>query len=126
MNLAAAAEFASILFVRSMSPLPHPVIRRAVSQPKGRRRLALLLVFAIVLAGIAQASHYHQPNATRGSTDVHCLLCLFASGSASPPVPAQAPAVPRLHYYVARRPAVTRSPASGPLASYDATGPPPA
>ena len=126
MNLATAAKFASALFVRSMNLLPHPLIRRAISQPGARRYLALLLVFAIVLAGIAQAAHYHQPNATRGSTDVHCLLCLFASGSASPPVPVQAPAAPRLRYYLARRPAVTRSPAIAPLASYDATGPPPA
>jgi hypothetical protein len=125
MNLAAAAEFASVLFVCSMNPLPHPVIRRAVAQPRARRHLALLLVFAIVLAGIAQAAHYHQPNATRGSTDVHCLLCLFAASSASPPVPAQAPAVPCLRYYLAPHPASTPCPSFAPLAAYDATGPPP-
>ena len=125
MNLAAAAKFASVLFVRSMNPLPHPLIPRAVSQPSGRRRLALLLVFAIILAGIAQASHYHQANATRGSTDVHCLLCLFAASSASPPVPAQTPAVPCLRYYLAPHPSDTPCPTLAPLTGYDATGPPP-
>ena len=43
------------------------------------------MTVAIILAGIAQAAHYHKDEARYGSTDVHCLLCLYASGTAGPP-----------------------------------------
>ena len=84
----------------------------------------MLLVFAILLAGIAQAAHYHKPTAVRGSTDVHCLLCLFAASSASPPVPPQAPAPLLARYCINPSPTTLPCPASPSPGDYDATGPP--
>jgi hypothetical protein len=83
------------------------------------------MAFAILFAGIAQAAHYHEDQLVHaGSTDVHCLLCLFAGGSAAPPVilPIVPPAVPRHCDY---RPADSSPcPESTDPASYDARGPP--
>ncbi len=83
------------------------------------------MAVAILFAGIAQAAHYHKDELTRGTTDVHCLLCLFAAGSAGPPavvqlVPGAAP-----RYFSYRFPSSIPRPRSKHAASYDARGPPP-
>lgn len=62
----------------------------STSQPRSRRYIAWVLAAAILLAGIASAAHYHKTELARGTTDVHCLLCLFAGASAGPPTIAQA------------------------------------
>jgi len=104
--------------------LPLPAIQRPFSHPKGRRRLALLLVFAFLVAGFAQAAHYHKINLVRGSTHVHCLLCLFAASSASPPAAAQPPSRPACALLDSTVSVDLRCPPSPALAGYDATGPP--
>jgi hypothetical protein len=93
------------------------------SQPRSRRHIAWVVVVAILLAGIAQAAHYHKTELARGTTDVHCLLCLFAGAQAGPPAIAQAlPAAPR--YYTYRSPLTTVCPPSHHPAPYQARGPP--
>jgi hypothetical protein len=89
-----------------------------------RRYLTPLLVVAVLLASIAEASHYHGDEFTsRGDAHLQCLLCMHSAGSAG------APHVPEL----ARAAATVRVspipqflvPASGNYtASYDARGPP--
>lgn len=59
-------------------------------RPRSRRYVAWALAAVIVLAGIAQSAHYHRTELARGTTDLHCLLCLFAGGSAAPSSIAQA------------------------------------
>lgn len=98
---------------------------RPFSQIRLRRRIALAMVVAILLAGIAQAAHYHPDELVHpGSTDVHCLLCLYAGGSAGPPTLPSAPAAISLsHDY--RPPQSIPGPEGILAASYDARGPPP-
>ena len=82
-----------------------------------------LVGIAIMLAGIAQAAHYHRTELARGTTDVHCLLCLFAGGSAGPPAIAQAlPGAPRYRTYRFSLTTV-RAPNHHPV-PYEARGPP--
>jgi hypothetical protein len=78
---------------------------------------------AILLAGIAQAAHYHKTQLARGTTDVHCLLCLFAGSSAGPPAIAQAlPGASR--YYCYRFPIISIWAPDHHPAPYEARGPP--
>jgi hypothetical protein len=98
---------------------------RLFSQARLRRRIALAMAVAILFAGVAQAAHFHQDELIHpGSTDVHCLLCLFAGGSATPPavLPFVPPAGPRHCDY--RPPHSIPCPESTDPASYDARGPP--
>lgn len=89
-----------------------------------RRHIIATLVAAMMLAALAQAAHFHKDELVHlGSTDVHCLLCQYAGGSAPVPTLPQLPA--------AGPPAVDHSPAPAlpaPTArltsSYDARGPP--
>jgi hypothetical protein len=89
-----------------------------------RRYLVPVLIFAVLFASLAEASHYHRDQAgQRGDAHVQCLLCLHSAGSAG------APHIPG----VARSGAIVRI-ASLPIlavlvespcaASYDARGPP--
>jgi hypothetical protein len=49
------------------------------------RRIAVAMAATVLFAGIAQAAHYHRDDLARpASTDVHCLLCLYAAGAAGP------------------------------------------
>lgn len=84
----------------------------------------MLLAFAVLFAGIAQAAHYHKTDLVHGSTHVHCLLCLFATGTASPPALARVipPPAPRFCSY--RCPASISGPVNSETALYDARGPP--
>jgi hypothetical protein len=107
------------------SSSPHPLLPRAFSGARVRRRITLFLAFAVLFAGIAQAAHYHKDQLTgQSQTDVHCLLCLFAGGNAGPPAPIQAarPVAPRYCGY--RYPACSGRLTLYTAASYDARGPP--
>jgi hypothetical protein len=82
-----------------------------------------MVAFAIMLAGIAQAAHYHKTELARGTTDVHCLLCQFAGANALPPAIVQAlPAAPRSCSY--RFPLTSFCPPNHHPAPYEARGPP--
>ena len=102
-----------------MSALP-----RTFSQFRVRRRIALAMAAAIVLAGVAQAAHYHNDKqGDFGGQDVHCLLCQYAGGSAAPPVVPTLPAAPP-PYREYQRPHSVPCPECLFPASYDARGPP--
>ena len=93
------------------------------SPPRSRRHIVCVVAVAILLAGIAQAAHYHKGELTRGTTDVHCLLCLFAGSSAGPPAIAQAmQGPPRYSSY--RFPSTIVSLPNHHPAPYEARGPP--
>jgi hypothetical protein len=104
-----------------MSPTASPF-----SSARLRRRIALAMAVAVLIAGIAQASHFHKLEPGQ-HTDVHlqCLLCLYAAGTAGPPEVARL-----IQGAVARRcyisPAVASPPQDAAIASYHARGPPPA
>jgi len=102
-----------------MSALP-----RTFSYVRVRRRIALAMAIAILLAGIAQAAHYHKDKqGTFGGTDPHCLLCQYAGGAAALPVlPAVPPALPPYRDY--HPPHSIPCPEGIVAASYDARGPP--
>ena len=90
-----------------------------------RRRLTLFMAVAVLLAGIAQAAHFHRDELTGGGTpDVHCVLCLFAAGSAAPPAIAQLLNRETPRYDIPRPPAFLPAPQNPDGASYDARGPP--
>ncbi len=89
-----------------------------------RRRVALFMAVAVLLAGIAQAGHFHKLEAgTHNDVHLQCLLCMHSSGSAAPPE-----LVRLVQGAVAQRQAVlpaTRSmTGDADTASYDARGPP--
>ncbi len=88
-----------------------------------RRRIALVVAVAILLAGIAQAAHYHKAEPARGTTDVHCLLCLFAAGTAGPPVIAAALPPPTRYSSYLFPPALVVPRTHQPV-PYEARGPP--
>jgi hypothetical protein len=88
-----------------------------------RRCLALVVAVAILLAGIAQAAHYHKADPARGTTDVHCLLCLFAGGTAGPPAIAAA-LTPAVRYSSYRFPSALVFPLTHHPVPYQARGPP--
>jgi hypothetical protein len=91
--------------------------------PRARRHVVWLVAIAIMLAGIAQAAHYHKTELARGTTDVHCLLCLFAGANAGPPAITQAlQGVPRYCSY--RSPLTDACPPNHHPAPYQARGPP--
>ena len=87
-----------------------------------RRRIALALVFALLLAGYAQASHFHKTEVARASADVQCLLCLHAAGYAGAP---DLPTLPSFSPLQTHSPATAAAPVvAGAVAAYDARGPP--
>ena len=79
---------------------------------------------AVLLAGIAQAAHYHKDGQGEfGGQDVHCLLCQYAGGTAAPPVvPTLPPALPPFRDY--QLPFSVPCPKRLFPAHYDARGPP--
>lgn len=100
------------LFSRTLSPRP-------------RRRIALVLVLAILFAGFAQAAHFHKDELAghESQTDIHCLLCLYAASTAGPPALAVRAAPPAPRYgracHVLALPDFRSNPAP-----YEARGPP--
>lgn len=100
------------LFSRTLSP--HP-----------RRRIILALVLAILLAGFAQAAHFHKDELAghESQTDIHCLLCLYAAGTAGPPAVTVRVAAPAPRY--GRRLVALRIPLNrADAAPYQARAPP--
>ena len=89
-----------------------------------RRRIAWAMVIAILLAGIAQAAHYHKDKQGHfGGADPDCLLCQYAGSSAAPPVVPTVPAAPP-PYREYQSPHSVPCPECLFPASYDARGPP--
>jgi len=82
------------------------------------------MAIAVLLAGIAQAAHYHKDDQGHfGGADPHCLLCQYAGGTAAlPALPAVPPALPPYRDY--RPPHSVPFPEGILAASYDARGPP--
>ena len=102
-----------------MSALP-----QTFAQLRVRRRIALAMAVAILLAGIAQAAHYHKDKqGDFGGADPHCLLCQYAGGTAALPALPTLPSAPPL-YRDYHPPHSTRCPEGILLTSYDARGPP--
>jgi hypothetical protein len=101
-----------------VSPLRYFALARV------RRQIVATMVAAVLLAALAQAAHFHKDELVRvGSTDVHCLLCQYAGGTAALPARPQLPA-----FGVAARdlsaPVVLPGPTAALTAAYDARGPP--
>jgi hypothetical protein len=96
------------------------------SSQRLRRRIALFMAVAVLIAGFAQAGHFHKLEAgTHNDVHLQCLLCLHSASSAGPP------AVVRLvQSVIAQRlytlPAVASMACDATVASYEARGPPPA
>ncbi len=89
-----------------------------------RRSVALLAAVALLLAGFAQAAHYHKDQPARGvQTHLQCLLCLHADRWAGPPVPALA-RTPGLAASTLVAPLSTAHPDRTHVVLYDARGPP--
>jgi hypothetical protein len=109
---------------RAPTPCRRPLAIRLFRQPRWRRRIILFLTFAVLFAGVAQAAHYHKSDLVQGRTHVHCLLCLFAASSASPPAIARVipSAAPRFCSY--RCPATEVGALDSEATLYDARGPP--
>jgi hypothetical protein len=89
-----------------------------------RRQIVATMVAAILLAALAQAAHFHKDELVRvGSTDVHCLLCQYAGGTAPLPALPQLPAFGVAARDLSASP-VLPGPTAALPASYDARGPP--
>jgi hypothetical protein len=101
-----------------------PQSLQSLRRPLLRQSLALLATVALLIAGFAQAAHFHKSDSTRG-TDTHlqCLLCLHADRSAGPPVLPQAAAQSLLTIALVVVSAA-RFTASRIPRRYDARGPP--
>jgi hypothetical protein len=97
---------------------------RLLGTTRLRQRIALLMAVAVLLAGLAQAGHFHKIEAGQhNDTHPECLLCLHASGSAGPPAVARL--VPdAVEHYCLAIPETAAIPRSAIVASYDARGPP--
>jgi hypothetical protein len=94
------------------------------SSQRLRRRIALFMAVAVLVAGIAQAGHFHKLEAgTHSDVHLQCLLCLYSTGSAG------APDVVRLVQGATAHRCPTVAVVSSiatdaAVASYDARGPP--
>jgi len=97
---------------------------RPFRHSRWRQAIFVLVAFAVLFAGFAQAAHYHKGDLARGSTNVHCLLCLFATGSATPPSMARAMPPPSPRFCSYRCSVTDAGPLSSEAALYDARGPP--
>ena len=82
------------------------------------------MAVAVLLAGLAQAGHFHKLDARpHGEVHLQCLLCLHSAGSAGPP-----PAVRLVRAAITPRtcalPAAPALPGDAVVAAYHARGPP--
>ena len=105
-------------------------VMNAVGRPSAslsvRRRLVQITAVAVLLAGIAQAGHFHKPElAQHNDAHLQCLLCIYSGGSAGPPVVARLVQA-AVDYRSYALPAAASIPCDAVVASYDARGPPPA
>ena len=98
-------------------------LRPLHAQP--RRRIILALVVAILLAGFAQAAHFHKDElgGRESRADTHCLLCQFAAGTAGPPSPVALLSISARVFSTLADPSPLPVAQAG-AASYDARGPP--
>lgn len=88
------------------------------------RRIATTMAVVVLLAGMAQAAHFHQDELGRfGGVDVHCLLCQYAGGHAAPPALPPMPVAATEHDGECPPVAIFRAEKIL-AASYDARGPP--
>lgn len=89
-----------------------------------RRLIALLAVFAVFGAGLAQAAHFHKNEGARGAeTHLQCLLCVHADRWAgTPELPQHTAPVLALSAVVA--PLSAAQPGKSRAGFYDARGPP--
>ena len=89
-----------------------------------RRAVTLLAACAVLMAGLAQAAHFHKDEPARGvDTHLSCLLCMHADRWAGPPeLPAVAAPILDLDTLIASPAATLAHPTR--VASYDARGPP--
>jgi hypothetical protein len=101
-------------------------VGRPFASLSARRRLVQIMAVLVLLAGIAQAAHFHKPELAQHN-DVHlqCLLCIYSGGSAGPPVVARL-VQGAAAYRPYPLPAAASIPRDAVVASYDARGPPPA
>jgi hypothetical protein len=89
-----------------------------------RRLIALLAVFGLFGAGLAQAAHFHKNEGVRGAdTHLQCLLCVHADRSAGPPVLPQHIA-PTLALLTRIAPLDAAEPSRPRAVFYDIRGPP--
>lgn len=59
---------------------------QSLRRPLLRQSLALLATVALLIAGMAQAAHFHKDDSNRGvDTHLQCLLCLHVDRWAGPP-----------------------------------------
>ena len=99
------------------------IYRRRSLLVRLRLRVALVVVWAMLVGGVAHASHFHDGDLD-GHGDVHgdCLLCMYMAGSAaSPEIPALVSDTPNRFPIV---PGATPAPQGVEAAPYDARGPP--
>jgi hypothetical protein len=88
------------------------------------RRIAMAMAVVVLLAGMAQAGHFHQDESGRvGGADVHCLLCQYAGGHAAPPAVLPVPSAATAHDVICPPISIFRAEKIL-AASYDARGPP--
>jgi len=88
------------------------------------RRIAMAMAMVVLLAGMAQAAHFHQDESGRlGGADVHCLLCQYAGGHGAAPAMPLLPSAATAHDII-RPPLSIFRPEKIFAASYDARGPP--
>jgi len=89
-----------------------------------RRLLALMAVFAVFGAGLAQAAHFHKNEGLRGAeTHLQCQLCMHADRWAGPPELPQQHRPPLVVSSVIA-PLTTAAHRLPPAGFYDARGPP--
>jgi len=94
------------------------------SRARLRRRIALAMAVVVLIAGIAQAGHFHKLELGQHN-DVHlqCLLCMHSAGSAGPPAVVRLVQGAVAHRWLAL-PGLVSIVADAAIASYDARGPP--
>lgn len=84
----------------------------------------MAMAMVVMLAGMAQAAHFHQDELGRfGGADVHCLLCQYAGGHAAAPAVPLVPSAATAHDLSCPPLSIFR-PEKILAASYDARGPP--
>ncbi|MFI4868212.1 MAG: hypothetical protein ACHQDD_02530 [Steroidobacterales bacterium] len=89
-----------------------------------RRLIALIAVFAVLGAGLAQAAHFHKNEGARGAeTHLQCLLCVHADRWAGPPELPQHTG-PTLAVSTVIAPLAVAGPSRPHAGFYDARGPP--
>jgi hypothetical protein len=115
--------FRSLTIIRARSLNITGALNRLRRRPL-RRFIALVAAFAVFTGGLAQASHFHKNESTRGAeTHLQCLLCMHADRWAGPPELPQHTG-PTLAISTLIAPLITAEPGRLNAGFYDARGPP--